>query len=228
MHVLFIGGTGLISTAIARQLLQAGHEVTLFNRGKRENRLPDAGPTACTRSSATARISTPLSRRSPTRPTMWSWTWSPFTPTNRPSAVRAFAGRCGQFLHCSTVCVYSGPPQTIPTPETEPYHSIGQYGKNKIACEELLLRAHAEQNFPVTILRPSHSYGEGGGIIRQWGIGRHVRGPAAEKQAYRRVRRRHQPVGLVPRGRRCRRLYRHHGQCQNASARPTTSPATSI
>ena len=41
MHVLFIGGTGLISTSIARQLLEAGHEVTLFNRGKSENRLPD-------------------------------------------------------------------------------------------------------------------------------------------------------------------------------------------
>jgi nucleoside-diphosphate-sugar epimerase len=92
-----------------------------------------------------------------------------FHPDDTTSAIRAFSGRCGQFIHCSTVCVYSGPPLHIPTPETEPYHSIGNYGKNKIKCEEILLNAHVESKFPATIMRPSHSYGEGGSLIRPFG-----------------------------------------------------------
>ena len=91
-----------------------------------------------------------------------------FHPDDTASAIRAFTGRCGQFIHCSTVCVYSGPVAQIPTTETEPYHSIGGYGQNKIACEKLLAEASAS-GFPMTIMRPSHSYGEGGDIIRAFG-----------------------------------------------------------
>ncbi|MBC8104798.1 MAG: NAD-dependent epimerase/dehydratase family protein [Cytophagales bacterium] len=167
MHVLFIGGTGLISTAIARQLVEQGHQVTLFNRGKSENRLPD---------DAAVEILTGDRKDYPAFEAQFAdkqydvvVDMVAFHPDDAASAVRAFAGRCGQFIHCSTVCVYSGPVKTIPTPETEPYHSIGSYGKNKIAIEELLLQAHADQRFPATILRPSHSYGEGGSITRPWG-----------------------------------------------------------
>lgn len=166
MHVLFIGGTGLISTSIARQLLEAGHRVTCFNRGKSESRLP-AG--------SFDEIHGDRKQYADFEQTFADKTFDvvvdmvAFHPDDCASAIRAFAGRCGQFIHCSTVCVYSGPPQTIPTPETEPFHSIGGYGKNKIACEEVLMRAHADQKFPVTILRPSHSYGEGGRLIRPWG-----------------------------------------------------------
>jgi nucleoside-diphosphate-sugar epimerase len=164
MNVLFIGGSGLISTAIARQLIEAGgHQVTLFNRGKSEVRLPEGSYEAIygDRKDYVAFEATFADKHYDVVVDMVA-----FHPDDSASAVRAFAGRCGQFLHCSTVCVYSGPPETIPTPESEPYHSIGQYGKNKILCEELLLRAHQEQGFPVTILRPSHSYGEGGEVIR--------------------------------------------------------------
>jgi nucleoside-diphosphate-sugar epimerase len=166
MDVLFIGGTGLISTAIARQLLeQGGHRVTLFNRGKSENRLPDgAEQIVGDRKDYAAFEQTFADKRYDVVVDMVA-----FHPDDTASALRAFSGRCGQFLHCSTVCVYSGPPAQIPTTETEPYHSIGTYGKNKIAIEQMLLRAHETDGFPVTILRPSHSYGEGGQIIRAWG-----------------------------------------------------------
>lgn len=166
MHVLFIGGTGLISTAIARQLLDAGHRVTCFNRGKSESRLPKGTYNV---------ITGDRKQYAEFEQTFADKTFDvvvdmvAFHPDDSASAIRAFKGRCGQFLHCSTVCVYSGPPETIPTPETEPYHSIGGYGKNKIACEELLLEAHRDGGFPVTILRPSHSYGEGGRLIRPFG-----------------------------------------------------------
>ncbi len=167
MHILFIGGTGLISTAIARQLLEAGQEVTLFNRGKSPSRLPDgANEIRGDRKDYAAFERTFADKTYDVVVDMVA-----FHPDDSASAVRAFAGRCGQFIHCSTVCVYSGPVSQIPTTETEPFHSIGGYGKNKAACEELLFSAFKNQNFPVTVMRPSHSYGEGGGLIRSVGPG---------------------------------------------------------
>ena len=166
MHVLFVGGTGLISTAIARQLIEAGHTVTLFNRGKSESRLP-AGTYATLTGDRKDYPAFEAQFADKTFDVVVDMVG--FHPDDEASAVRAFAGRCGQFIFCSTVCVYSGPPQQIPTTETEPYHSIGGYGKNKIACEETLLRAYAEGKLPVTIMRPSHSYGEGGSIVRPFG-----------------------------------------------------------
>ena len=166
MHILFIGGTGLISTATARQLIESGHEVTCFNRGKSESRLPTGSYNeihgdrkdyaAFTQMFADKTFDVVVDMVA-------------FSPDDTANAIETFRGRCAQFIHCSTVCVYSGPPATIPTPETEPFHSIGGYGKNKIACEKLLLAAHADTGFPATIIRPSHSYGEGGQVIRPWG-----------------------------------------------------------
>lgn len=167
MHVLFIGGTGLISTAIARQLLEAGHKVTLFNRGQSESRLPEgAEEIHGDRKDYAAFEQTFADKSYDVVVDMVA-----FHPDDSASAIRAFAGRCGQFIHCSTVCVYSGPVAQIPTTETEPYHSLGSYGKDKIVCELLLLQAFEDQRFPVTIMRPSHSYGEGGDIIRSVGPG---------------------------------------------------------
>ena len=167
MDVLFLGGTGLISTAIARKLLERGHRVTCFNRGRSQSRLPESPRLEIVhgdRSDRAAFESAFADRRFDVVVDMIA-----FHPDDTASAIRAFAGRCGQFIHCSTVCVYSGPPTTIPTPETEPYHSIGGYGKNKAAIEELLLAEHARSGFPATILRPSHSYGEGASLIRPFG-----------------------------------------------------------
>lgn len=168
MRVLFIGGTGLISTSISRQLLAAGHSVTLFNRGKSENRLPNgSGAEIITgdRKDYAAFEQTFADKHYDVVVDMVA-----FHPDDAASAIRAFKGRCGQFIHCSTVCVYSGPVAQIPTTETEPYHSIGGYGQNKIACEKLLFEA-AANGFPMTIMRPSHSYGEGGDILRAFGPG---------------------------------------------------------
>jgi nucleoside-diphosphate-sugar epimerase len=165
MHVLFIGGTGLISTAIARQMLERGDKVTLFNRGQSENRLPEGADVIHGDRKDYAAFEAAFAGQSYDVVV----DMVAFHPDDSASAVRAFEGRCGQFVHCSTVCVYSGPVTQIPTTETEPYHSIGGYGQNKIACEQLLLDAFGAQSFPVTIMRPSHSYGEGGGVIRSFG-----------------------------------------------------------
>jgi len=172
MRILIIGGTGLISTAITRQLLEAGYHVTLFNRGVSENRLPYG-----------AKNMNGNRRDYPAFEEIFSdktfdvvVDMIAFTPEDSASAVRAFSGRVGQFIHCSTVCVYSGPTvqvpsPSIPIPETEPFHSAPSctYGQNKILCERLLQQESEQNKFPVTIMRPSHSYGEGGGIHRGFG-----------------------------------------------------------
>jgi nucleoside-diphosphate-sugar epimerase len=165
MHVLFIGGTGLISTAIARQLLEAGHEVTLFNRGKSESRLPEGATQILGDRKDYAAFEAGFTDK--TYDVVVDMV--AFHPDDTASAIKAFSGRCGQFIHCSTVCVYSGPVTQIPTTETEPYHSLGGYGKDKAICELLLLQEFESKSFPATIMRPSHSYGEGGGIIRPFG-----------------------------------------------------------
>lgn len=165
MNVLLIGGTGLISTAIASKLLAAGHRVTLYNRGKSENRLPPGAEVIIgDRQDRSAFEAAFTGRSFDVAVDMIA-----FHPDDCLSAEKALGGKVGHFIHCSTVCVYSGPVQQHPTTETEPYHSIGGYGQNKIACEGVLLRAHAERGFPVTIMRPSHSYGESSGLIRPFG-----------------------------------------------------------
>jgi nucleoside-diphosphate-sugar epimerase len=165
MHVLLIGGTGLISTAIATRLLREGHRVTLYNRGRSENRLPSGAEVIIgDRSQREAFEAAFAGRTFDVAVDMIA-----FHPDDCLSAERALGGKVGHFIHCSTVCVYSGPVQQHPTTETEPYHSIGGYGANKIACEGVLLRAHAERGFPVTIMRPSHSYGDSSGLIRPFG-----------------------------------------------------------
>lgn len=165
MTILIIGGTGLISTTISRQLLQSGHEVTLFNRGQTASRLPEGVlEIRGDRTNYAEFEATFIDRKFDVVIDMVA-----FGAADTESAIRAFEGRCKQFIHCSTVCVYSGPPQMIPTPETEPYHSMGWYGKNKITCEELLFGTSKARGFPATIMRPSHSYGEGGNIVRPFG-----------------------------------------------------------
>jgi nucleoside-diphosphate-sugar epimerase len=168
MKILIIGGTGLISTSISRQLMEAGHDLTLYNRGKTEARIPegyhviegdrddqqtfekqmkDAGEFDCVIDMIC------------------------FSPEQAESDIRAFSNRTGQFIFCSTVDVYTKPPATFPVVESHERHALSDYGRNKAKCEDLFLQAHHEGAFPVTIIRPAHTYGEGGQIIHSFGWG---------------------------------------------------------
>lgn len=165
MKVLLIGGTGLISTAITRQLVARGDEVTVFNRGKTPNRASD-----------NVRVLTGDRKDYPAFENALSGeTWDAvidmigYVPDDEASAIRTFQGRTGQFVFCSTVCVYGGELSRLPAAEDEPRTPTGTYGANKVKCEDLLMQAHADSGFPVTIMRPSHTYGEGGGVTNPLG-----------------------------------------------------------
>ena len=88
-----------------------------------------------------------------------------FRPDEAASALRAFTGRCAHFIFCSTVTPTANTQTIVPTLETTLQVPHSDYGRGKLACEQLFLRAHAGGKIPVTIIRPSHTYGPGGGII---------------------------------------------------------------
>jgi nucleoside-diphosphate-sugar epimerase len=96
-----------------------------------------------------------------------------YLPEDVQSAIRAFRGRVGQYIFCSTVDVYTKPAQHYPIredAEQEPSPSF-PYALNKAGCENILLEAHRRGDFPLTIIRPAQTYGEGGALVHTLGFG---------------------------------------------------------
>ena len=166
MNILIIGGTGLISTSISRQLLETGHNLSLYNRGQTEPRLPGGYETIRGDRNNFAAFEEKMSSAGPFDCVI---DMVCFKPDQAQSAIRAFAGRVGQYIFCSTVDVYTKPPATFPVVESHPRVSLSDYGRDKAKCEDLFMAAHHQGDFPVTILRPASTYGEGGNIIHTFG-----------------------------------------------------------
>jgi nucleoside-diphosphate-sugar epimerase len=166
MKALIIGGTGLISTGIVKALHARGAAITVFNRGQTDNRLG-----ADVRQLLGDRNDFPSFEHTVTAAGPWDVVIDMicFRPDQAESDVRAFAGRSGHFIFCSTVCTYGNTQTVLPTLETTPQAPHSAYGRDKVACEQVFLRAHAEGRMPVTIFRPSHTYGPGGGVINNLG-----------------------------------------------------------
>ncbi len=162
MNVLIVGGTGLISTGIVKHLLARSAQVTAFNRGKRESSLPPAVKTLNgDRNKFDDFERTFKDQRFDVVIDMVC-----FNPDQAESAIRAFEGRCEQFIFCSTVCTYGvKSPPNIFVNETFPQEPISTYGKNKLACEKIFLAAHEAGKFKTTIIRPSSTYGAGAPLI---------------------------------------------------------------
>jgi nucleoside-diphosphate-sugar epimerase len=162
MKVLLIGGTGLISTGIVKHLLARGAKVTMFNRAQRENTLPPGIEQITGDRNQYAEFE---SRFKDSRYDV-VMDMICFNPEQAASDVRAFGGRCGHFIFCSTVCTYGVKiPTNVLVDETFPQEPISGYGKNKVLCEKTFLEAEAQRKFPLTIIRPSHTYGPGNPMI---------------------------------------------------------------
>jgi nucleoside-diphosphate-sugar epimerase len=166
MKVLLIGGTGLISTAITRTLVERGDDVTHFNRGQ---------------NSAPANVQTIQGDRTKhatfEQQMQQAGTFDcvidmvGYTPQDARSAVRAFAGRTGHYVFCSTVDVYDKDEATYPQRESAPRAGRNNYGRDKVLCEEILEAAQEGGAFPLTILRPAQTYRDGSLIIFAFGGG---------------------------------------------------------
>lgn len=157
MKALFIGGTGTISAAISRRLLEEGHELYLLNRGTRNGMLPKGAHT----------IIADIEDEDKVRELISGMSFDvvadfiAFERRQLERDYRLFKGRCSQFIYISSASAYQKPLSnyriTEGTPLSNPYW---EYSKNKIEGEDYLMKLYREEGFPVTIVRPSHTYDE--------------------------------------------------------------------
>ena len=157
MKILFIGGTGVISTACTRLAADRGMELTVLNRGRHAADLPAGVEHMRVDMDDAAAVAACLSRRSFDAVV----NWIAFEPAQVERDIALFQGRTGQYILISSASAYQKPAThyliTESTPLANPYWT---YSQQKIACEERLMRAYRENGFPATIVRPSHTYGE--------------------------------------------------------------------
>jgi nucleoside-diphosphate-sugar epimerase len=153
--VLFIGGTGIISSACARQLALRGDSLTLMCRGQTERPVPPGVEILRGNVRDPVWVNHALEGR--TFDVVVDWV--AYTPAHVEHDVALFSGRAGQYVFISSASAYQTPPASLPVTESTPLSNpYWAYSRDKIACEELLLRAHRERGFVVTIVRPSHTY----------------------------------------------------------------------
>jgi nucleoside-diphosphate-sugar epimerase len=156
LTVLFIGGTGIISSAAASRALELGHDLTLLNRGSSSTRPAPAGAEVLT-----GDVSDPESIRRAIGERSFDVVvdFVAFTPDQVQADIDLFTGRAGQYVFISSASAYQKPVAALPIRESSPLRNpFWQYSRDKIACEDLLVGAYREHGFPVTIIRPSHTY----------------------------------------------------------------------
>ena len=154
MKVLFIGGTGNISTSVSRLAVSRGIELVLLNRGQHKVEIPGAAtlhgdirkPTEIASLLEGQRFDAVVN-------------WIAYSVEDIERDLALFRGKTGQYIFISSASAYQKPPtHPIITEGTPLYNPHWAYSRAKIACEDRLMRAYREENFPVTIVRPSLTY----------------------------------------------------------------------
>ena len=158
MHVkaLFIGGNGIISADCSRLAVERGWELTLLNRGIDGTRPPVAGV-----ESIHGDATDPGSVRTAVGGRTFDVVanFRAFTPEQVRADVETFTGRTGQYVFISSASAYRKPVVRLPITESTPLRNpFWRYSRDKIACEDVLVSAYREHDFPATIVRPSHTY----------------------------------------------------------------------
>jgi nucleoside-diphosphate-sugar epimerase len=155
MRVLFIGGTGIISSACSELAIQQGMELYLLNRGK------SIRPMAKGAIHLEADIRQPATVSSALGGLTFDAVveWLAFTTEHIRSDIELFHSRTKQFVFISSASAYQKPPSSLPITESTPLvNPFWQYSRDKAACEALLEQAGRDSGFPFTIVRPSHTY----------------------------------------------------------------------
>ncbi|MGO4602512.1 SDR family oxidoreductase [Terrabacter sp. 2YAF2] len=158
-RVLFIGGTGIISTSCVHEAVSAGMEVSVLNRGVSTGNGRRPLPAEVT--VHTADVRDPAMVREALGDTTFDVVvnFLGFTPEHIQQDLDLFDGRTGQYVFISSASAYQTPPTHLPVTESTPLRNpYWEYSRNKIACEDLLVAAYRASGFPVTIVRPSHTY----------------------------------------------------------------------
>ena len=159
MKILFIGGTGTISSAITRQLAESGHELWLLNRGNRKVEVPANVKQIVADINDEATVLELLGQEQ----FDVVCDFIGFVPEQVERDYRLFAGRTHQYVYISSASAYHKPSRGYIISEgTTLANPHWEYSRQKIACEEALMKHYREDGFPVTIVRPSHTYCERG------------------------------------------------------------------
>ena len=156
LSVLFLGGSGIISSACSRQAVEQGIDLSVLNRGTSTLRpLPaqvhrlvgDVGDIDSVREAVGRRRYDVVVD------------WLAFTPDQVRARTDLFRGRVGQYVFISSASAYQTPPERLPVTESTPLRNPHwSYSRDKIACEDLLTTLYREEGYPVTVVRPSHTY----------------------------------------------------------------------
>ena len=155
MNVLFIGGTGIISTACTELAVARGFQVTLLNRSLRGS-IPGA-------KTIKADIAAPGAAARAIAGKSWDAVvdFISFTPADVEARLDLLRGKAGQYVFISSASAYQKPLTHYLITESTPLaNPLWDYSRNKIACEERLIKAYRDEGFPATIIRPSLTYGD--------------------------------------------------------------------
>ncbi|HVO42675.1 MAG TPA: SDR family oxidoreductase [Aggregatilineales bacterium] len=154
MKVLFIGGTGNISVSVSKLVVARGFDLYLLNRG-RQSVVIDGAHTILADITQPAQVQEAIGRQHFDVVV----NWIAYHESDIERDLMLFNNRCGQYLFISSASAYQKPPTysviTESTPLANPYW---KYSQEKIRCEERLIRAYRDEGFPITIVRPSHTY----------------------------------------------------------------------
>jgi nucleoside-diphosphate-sugar epimerase len=156
LSALFIGGNGIISSACSRLAVAQGFDVTLLNRGRSTTRPPIDGA-----KTLVADAADPGAMRAAIGDRDFDVVvnFQVFDAQRAAADIELFSGRTGQYVFISTAATYQKPVVRIPITESTPQRNpFSPYAQNKIASETTYIEAYRDRGFPVTIVRPSHTY----------------------------------------------------------------------
>jgi nucleoside-diphosphate-sugar epimerase len=154
--VLFIGGSGVISSACSQLAVDLGIDLYVLNRGETSIRpLPEAATVL--RADIADRPAAGRALGDHEFDAVVDWV--AYTPDQVRADIEMFRGRTRQYVFISSASAYQTPPSRVPVVESTPLRNpFWQYSRDKIACEDLLVAAYRDEAFPMTIVRPSHTY----------------------------------------------------------------------
>jgi nucleoside-diphosphate-sugar epimerase len=156
MKVLFIGGTGIISEGVSRRAIEDGHELYILNRGTRTQFIPKGAKIitgdirnidSCVKALENFHFDVVVN-------------WITFTPEHLKADIEIFTNKTEQYILISSASAYQKPPSNYIITESTPLENpFWQYSRDKIECEKIVLNEYNRTGFPVTIVRPSFTYG---------------------------------------------------------------------
>jgi nucleoside-diphosphate-sugar epimerase len=156
LKVLFIGGSGIISSACSRVAVERGVDLFVLNRGSSTDR---PLPSEATVLRGDIRDAGSVKEALGDLEFDAVVDWVAFTTQHVQADIDLFRGRTGQYIFISSASAYQTPPARLPVVESTPLRNpLWQYSRDKIACEDLLVSAYRSEGFPATIVRPSHTY----------------------------------------------------------------------